>query len=91
MSKAELVASIVSKSKVPVDAKQADAVLNATIDVVKEALLKGDKVIFQGFGTFEVVEKEASQRRNPRTGEKFMAPAHKAPKFKFSSAFKGLF
>jgi DNA-binding protein HU-beta len=58
---------------------------------IKGSLLKGDKVTLQGFGTFEVVDIAETQRRNPRTGEKFMAPAHKAPKFKFSNSFKSLF
>lgn len=91
MSKAELVESIVAKSKEPVNAKQADAMVNAFVDAIKAAMLKGDKVTLQGFGTFEVVEKEAAQRRNPRTGETFTAPAHKAPKFKFSGSMKDLF
>ena len=91
MSKAELVEAIVSKSKVQVSASQADAMVNAFVDSIKGALLKGDKVTLQGFGTFEVVEKAAAQRRNPRTGETFTAPAHKAPKFKFSGSMKDLF
>ena len=49
---------------------------------------KGDKVLFAGFGSFEVTERAAREARNPKTGEKLMVAACKTPKFKPSSVLK---
>jgi DNA-binding protein HU-beta len=44
-------------------------------------LKSGDKVIFIGFGSFEVNERAAKEGRNPQTGEAVQIKATKAPKF----------
>ena len=46
-----------------------DKVVTAFVDVVTEALVKGDKVSLKGFGNFEVRERGERTGRNPRTGE----------------------
>jgi DNA-binding protein HU-beta len=56
--------------------------LDAVIAVISEALAKGDEVKLPGFGTFQVVDRAATEGRNPRTGEKIAIPASKQPKFK---------
>ena len=58
------------------------------MDVVKDALVNGDKVALTGFGTFEVAERAARKGRNPKTGEEILIPASKAPKFKAGKALK---
>ena len=60
------------------DAKKA---VNAFLETVTETLKPGDKIIFTGFGSFEVNERAAKECRNPQTGEAMQIKATKAPKF----------
>ena len=89
MNKAELVEAMVKKTGL--SKKDAEAGLNAFVDVVKKELAnkKGDrKVQLVGFGTFEVAERKARTGRNPSTGETIKIKASKAPRFKAGKAFK---
>lgn len=65
-----------------------NAVLGALVGVTETALKDGKAVSLPGLGKFEAADKPAREVRNPQTGEKKMAEAHKAPKFKFSNTFK---
>ena len=88
MNKAELVAAIAAKTG---DTKKgAEASVNAFVDVITDALAKGDKVQLVGFGSFEVRKKAARKGRNPRTKEEIKIPASKAPVFKAGKALKDL-
>lgn len=62
--------------------------MDSFIDVVTEALKKGEEVKLVGFGTFSVTDRSASTGRNPRTGETIQIPASKQPKFKPGTALK---
>lgn len=86
MNKAELVAAIAEKTEL--SKKDAEAAVKAFIDVVADALKKGDKVQMVGFGTFEVVERAEREGRNPQTGETMKIAASKSPKFKAGKALK---
>ena len=86
MNKSELIAAIAAKTG---DTKKdAEATLNAFIDVVTEALVKGEKVQLVGFGSFEVRKRAARKGRNPQTKEEIKIPASKAPVFKAGKALK---
>lgn len=89
MNKTELIKEIASRTGLS-QAKVKEAV-NAQEDIIIEAMQNGDKVSLVGFGTYEAVDREARERRNPQTGEYKMCPAYKAPKFKFSTTVKNLF
>ncbi len=79
MNKAELVAAIAQKSNLSkANAKKA---LDAFLEVVTEALAKGDRVSLVGFGTWKVAERKARKGRNPRTKEVITIPAKKVVKF----------
>ena len=86
MNKTELVAAMAEKTEL--SKKDAEKALKAFTDVVAEELKKGEKVQLVGFGTFEVAEREASEGRNPRTGETMTIAASKSPKFKAGKALK---
>lgn len=43
-----------------------------------------------GFAKSEVVDVPKKERQNPKTGEKFIAPEHKAVKVKISKKFKNM-
>ena len=86
MNKTELVAAVAQKSGLT--KKDAERVVNATIDTIVESMVKGDKVSLSGFGIFEVKEREARVGRNPRTKETIQIPATRLPAFKASKTLK---
>ena len=88
MNKSELIAAMADKTGET--KKNAEASLNALVDVITEALAKGDKVQLVGFGSFEVRKRAARKGRNPQTKEEIKIPASKAPVFKAGKALKDL-
>lgn len=80
MNKNELIAELADQTELT-KAKAAE-VVDAFIEVVSKAMSKGDEVRLVGFGTFGVVDRKATEGRNPRTGEVIKIPAAKKPKFK---------
>ena len=88
MNKPELVAKIVEQMNLT--KKQVEEVTAVLFDVIMEALVKGDKVVISGFGTFEVKKREARIGRNPKTKEEIQIPATKVPAFKPGKALKDI-
>ncbi len=86
MNKTELIAAVAAKAGMT--KKDAERVVNATVETITEALVKGDKVNVSGFGIFEVKAREARVGRNPRTKETIQIPATRLPAFKASKALK---
>ncbi|MEW6109986.1 MAG: HU family DNA-binding protein [Nitrospirota bacterium] len=86
MTKAELIDKIASGAGLSkADASRA---LDSTLDSVKAALKKGQKVTLVGFGTFSVTKRKARKGRNPKTGQVINIPAAKTPKFSSGKALK---
>lgn len=86
MNKSEMIDALAEKtgtSKV-----KAGEHIDATIEIIKAALAKGDKVQLIGFGTFEVGSRAARTGRNPRTGADIKIAAAKVPKFKAGATLK---
>ena len=88
MNKSELIAAIAAKTGET--KKNAEATVNAFIEVVTETLVEGDKIQLVGFGSFEVRKRAARKGRNPRTKAEIKIPASKAPVFKAGKALKDL-
>ena len=86
MNKTELIA--IAAENAGLTKKDTERVLNAAIDAITLALVKGDKVQLSGFGTFETKDREARVGRNPHTKEAIEIPATKIPGFKASKALK---
>jgi DNA-binding protein HU-beta len=86
MNKTELIAAAAQQSGIT--KKDAERVINAAIDTITAALMKGEKVQLSGFGIFEVKEREARVGRNPKTREAVRIPATKVPTFKPSQSLK---
>jgi DNA-binding protein HU-beta len=68
--------------------KDAEKAVNAMLEVITDALVRGEKVQLIGFGTFEISERAAREGRNPQTGESVHIEASRAPKFKAGKALK---
>ena len=86
MNKSELIAAVAAKTGET--KKNAEASINAMIDVIAETLASGDKILLVGFGSFEVRERAARKGRNPQTGKEMKIAAKKAPVFKAGKALK---
>ena len=83
MTKAELIDKIAAGAGLTkADASRA---LDSTLDSIKAALKKGQKVTLVGFGTSK---RKARKGRNPRTGQVINIPAAKTPKFTAGKALK---
>ncbi len=85
-TKAELVSAV--SEMAGTSKKDAEAVLQAFLDVVTKTLSKGDDVTLAGFGTFSVTQRQARVGVNPRTLEKIQIAATKTPKFKAGKKLK---
>ena len=86
MNKTELVAVVAEKTGMT--KKDAERVVNATVDTIIQNLSKGEKVQISGFGNFEVKEVAAHEGRNPKTGDTIQIPASKKPSFTASKVLK---
>ena len=89
MNKTEYVKAVAEKAGLT--HKQAEAAYEAQLEVVKEALKKGEKVQLVGFGTYELKVKPAREAYNPLTKQKMKLAACKVPAFKMGKAFKEQF
>lgn len=65
-------------------------VFEATFELFKKELSKGEKVSVAGFGTFNVSHREARTGRNPQTGESVKIPARNAVVFKSGTELKNV-
>ena len=86
MNKTELICLAAENSGMT--KKDTERVINAAIDAITAALVKGEKVQISGFGTFETKDREARIGRNPHTKEAIAIPATRVPGFKASKALK---
>lgn len=86
MNKSDLIAAVAAKTGET--KKNAEASINALIDVIAETLASGDKIQLVGFGSFEVRSRAARKGRNPQTGKEMKIAAKKAPVFKAGKALK---
>jgi len=86
MNKAELSAKLADKLEVT-KVKGAE-IIDAFVDVVKNAVKAGEKVSLMGFGSWEAKQKAARVGRNPQTGKEIKIKAKRVPKFTAGKEFK---
>ena len=86
MNKTELVNVVADATGIA--KKDVDAVVNATVKAITDALKEGDKVAIIGFGNFEVKATSEREGRNPKTGETITIAASKKPVFSASKVLK---
>ena len=61
--------------------KDSATIIGDVLDVITEALVKGEEVQFHGFGKFCVREMAERETTDVRTNERIKLEAYKAPKF----------
>lgn len=88
MNKTDLVNVVAAETELT--KKDVEAVVNATLAAISNALKEGDKVQLIGFGNFEVKEVAAREGRNPKTGEAITIEASKKASFSASKVLKDL-
>ena len=86
MKKSEMIE--VLSSKTGLSKADAEKMFNATFDLFKEELAKGNKVSVAGFGTSKISERAAREGRNPQTGETIQIAASKSVSFKAGTELK---
>ncbi len=82
MTKAEIIARI--GEKVGFSKKKATDVVEATFEIIKSCLERGENVKISGFGKFVVRGKNPRRGRNPKTGEEIIIKGRRVLTFKAS-------
>ncbi len=88
MNKTELISAIAEKSGIT--KKDAERVLNATVETIANAMAAGDRIQLSGLGIFETKKREARTGRNPHTNQAIKIPAATVPVFKASKCLKDI-
>ena len=86
MNKTELIA--IAAENAGLTKKDTERVLNAAIDAITLALVRGEKVQLSGFGTFETKQRQGRVGRNISTRESVKIPAKTVATFKPSQYLK---
>lgn len=76
MKKSEIIALIAENTEL--SKADVERVYNATFDLFKDELAKGNKILVSGFGTFDISERAEREGRNPQTGETIKIAASKS-------------
>jgi DNA-binding protein HU-beta len=69
---------------------EAQKVVDLIIDMIKERLSRGEKVLLSGFGCFRVVRRKEKKGVNPQTGEPVVIAGRNSVKFKPSKYLKSV-
>ncbi len=57
-------------------------VVQGTLDMIMDSLLKGHKVELRNFGVFQVIQRKGRIARNPKSRQEVFIPERKVVKFK---------
>ena len=80
MTKKDIVLKITDMTGIKqVDVKK---IVQKTIDVIVESLIRSEKVELRNFGVFKIKQRKARFGRNPRTGASVPVPPRKVVVFK---------
>lgn len=79
MTKRELIEQVARKAHLT--KKSAQEAVETFLQELERALVKGEKVVLTGFGTFRVIQMKQKQVRVPGTGEEKIIRPHRLPRF----------
>jgi DNA-binding protein HU-beta len=86
VNKGSLVSEIVKRTDLR--PRDVSAVVDSLIEVVRDRVARGERVVLSGFGSFERVRRNARTGRNPHTREAVKIPARTVPWFRPGMAFR---
>ena len=86
MNKTDFINIVADKANIT--KRQSEDIINVVFDTLAEALVDGEKIVFSGFGTFEVRERAERVGRNPQTGEEIKIAGSKTAVFKPGKTLK---
>ncbi|TMK83977.1 MAG: HU family DNA-binding protein [Actinobacteria bacterium] len=86
MNKAELVEEIASRTRLP--ASDVGTVVESFMDVVTRSVVRGEKVVLSGFGTFHRQARARRTARNIWADRAIRVPARNVPSFRPGKPFK---
>jgi DNA-binding protein HU-beta len=86
MNKSELVQEISSRTKLP--SAEVAQVVDAFVRSVQQHVIRGDKVVLSGFGTFHRKSRARRTARNVWTDQPLTLPATNVPAFKPGKPFR---
>lgn len=86
MTKPELINAV--SEKIGATKKDTKVFVDTVFEVITETMATGESVNLYGFGSFNILSKDACERRNPMTGDMISVPAKNYPKFKASQGLK---
>lgn len=68
--------------------EEASKIIDAFFETIKEGLLRGEKVLISGFGTFSLSKRKGRDFVNPKTQKVQTIPEKHLPFFKADRKFK---
>ena len=86
MNKSQLVALVSRKTQFT--KTDSEEILDATLEIIRNAVASGEEVKLVGFGTFSQLLRKSRPGRNPKTGKELEIPATRVPKFKPGKDFR---
>ncbi len=86
MTKADIVASITEQTGIP--KKEVALVVNAFLEILRQAFLNHERVELRGFGVFTIKNRKRRIGRNPKTLEEVEIPERPAVVFKVSKLIR---
>lgn len=86
MKKAEFIQAVAQKANL--SKKDTEAVIDAAIETITQALAEGKSVGFIGFGTFSTTKRAARKTKVPGTDRIVDVPATRIVKFKVGKNLK---
>lgn len=87
MTKAQIIERV-SEQVTTLTKRQAEIVVNAMFNSIRDSLQRGDKTEIRGFGSFRLRSRRMKEGRNPKTGATVSVPAKKVPFFKAGKELK---
>jgi integration host factor subunit beta len=81
MIKSELIKRIATQMADMPEKQVADSV-NKILELMSDALIKGQRIEIRGFGSFSLHYRPPRNAHNPKTGEKVVTQAKHSPHFK---------
>lgn len=80
MVKADIVNRVAEVTKIR--KSQAMLAVDALFDALRDAMVRGERIEFRGFGVFQVKPRKRGIGRNPRTGHEVRIPPGRTVRFK---------